>query len=117
LVQVVMGWRRLKGKTVSWRLMERYEAMKKSKGSGRTIIAAARKAAVIIWHMLSERTEFAEDKMADGKLAKKAASMSMTEKPAKEALAERYEKPETTGCGKKEEQKTGVAGKKRKKAG
>jgi transposase len=47
LVQVVMGWRRLKEKTVSWRLMERYEAMKKSKGGGRTIIAAARKVAVI----------------------------------------------------------------------
>jgi hypothetical protein len=61
--------------------------------------------------MLSERTEFVEDKMADGKLAKKSASMSMSEKLAKEALAERHEKPVVAGCGKKEEQKTGVAGK------
>jgi hypothetical protein len=37
--------------------------------------------------MLSERTGFAEDKMVDGKLAKKSASMSMPEKLAKEALA------------------------------
>jgi hypothetical protein len=32
-MQVVMGWRRLKRKTVSWRLMERYEGMKKNKKS------------------------------------------------------------------------------------
>jgi hypothetical protein len=55
--------------------------------------------------------------MVDGKLAKKSASMSMPEKLAKEALAERHEKPETTGCGRMEVQKTGVAGKKRKKVG
>jgi hypothetical protein len=112
-----MGWRRLKGKTASWRLMERYEAMKKNKGSGRTIIATARKAAVIIWHMLSEDAEFAEDKMVEGKAGKEAASKSMPEKLAKEALAERDEKPGAAGCGKNEEKKTGVASKKRKKVG
>jgi ribosome-interacting GTPase 1 len=117
LVQVVMGWRRLKRKTVSWRLMERYEGMKKNKGSGRTIIATARKAAVIIWHMLSEEAEFAEDKMVERKLGKKGASMSMSEKLAKEALAEGHEKPAATGCGKKEVRKTGVASEKRKKVG
>jgi transposase len=117
LVQVVMGWRRLKRKTVSWRLMERYEGMKKSKGSGRTIIATARKVAVIIWHMLSEDAEFAEDKMVGGKLGKEAASMSVPEKLAKEALAEGHEKPGATGCRKKEERKIGVASKKREKAG
>jgi hypothetical protein len=78
--------------------------MKKRNGGGRTIIATARKAAVITWRILSERTECAEDKMIDGKLAK-------------EALAERHEKPAATGRGKKEMQKTGVASEKRKKAG
>ena len=58
LVQVVMGLRRMKAKTITWRLMERYEAMKQHKGSGRAIIATARKIAVIIWHMLTEDIEF-----------------------------------------------------------
>jgi hypothetical protein len=97
--------------------MERYEGMKKNKGSGRTIIATARKVAVIIWHMLSEEAEFAEEKMAGGKPGKKGPSMSMSEKPAKEALSEGDEKPAATGCGKKEVRKTGVASKKRKKVG
>jgi hypothetical protein len=91
-------------------------ALGTNKGSGRTIIATARKAAVIIWHMLSEEAEFAEDKMVEGKLGKEAASMSMSEKLAKEALAEKDEKPGATGCGKKEVKKTGVASKKRKKS-
>jgi hypothetical protein len=41
----------------------------------------------------------------------------MPEKLAKEALAERDEKPGAGGCGKKEVKKTGVASKKRKKVG
>jgi hypothetical protein len=61
--------------------------------------------------------EFAEDKMVNGKAGKEAASKSMPEKLAKEALAERDEKPVATGRGKKEVKKTGVASKKRKKVG
>ena len=76
LVQVVMGLRRMKGKTLRWRLMQRYELMKAAKGSGKTIIATARKIAVIIWRMLSEDVEFEVGKMIDRKLARKSESMS-----------------------------------------
>jgi transposase len=71
LVQVVMGLRRMKTKTSTWRLMLRFEAMKRGKGSGRTIIATARKMATIIWHMLSEDVEFNLEWMHDKKLIKK----------------------------------------------
>jgi ribosome-interacting GTPase 1 len=67
--------------------MERYEAMKKSKGSGRTIIATARKVAVIIWHMLSEDVEFDESEMVNRKLAKKSVSMSTSGKRKKPWLS------------------------------
>ena len=52
LVQVVMGMLRLKKTTIGWRLMKRYEEMKRNKGSGKSITASARKVAVMIWHML-----------------------------------------------------------------
>jgi transposase len=117
LVQVVMGWRRLKRKTVNWRLMERYEAMKKSKGSGRTIIAAARKIAVIVWHMLSEDVEFDKGKMVNRELAKKSALMSTTVCLAGEAIIRTNEKPAKPRIKNNEVKTPGVAGKKRKKAG
>jgi transposase len=75
LVQVVMGLRRMKEKTALWRLMQRYELLKKAKGSGKSIIATARKIAVIIWHMLSENVEFDMSQMIDPQLAKKTQSM------------------------------------------
>jgi transposase len=120
LVQVVMGIRRMKAKTLSWRLMERYEGLKKGKGSGRAIIATARKMAVIIWHMLSEDVGFDLGKMVDRKLAKKSEVMRGTELAVKEALEE--ESVEETEGEKKDEgvrkkAKTGVASKKRKKVG
>jgi len=76
LVQVVMGIRRMKATTLTWRLMQRYEMMKSAKGSGKSIIATARKMTVIIWHMLSEDASFDIEKMVDRKLAKKSESMS-----------------------------------------
>ena len=76
LVQVVMGLRRMKEKTLSWRLMQRYEKLKTAKGSGKTIIATARKIAVIIWRMLREDAEFEEGKMVDRNLAQKSERMS-----------------------------------------
>ena len=120
LVQVVMGIRRMKAKTLSWRLMERYEGLKKGKGSGRAIIATARKMAVIIWHMLSEDVGFDLGKMVDRKLAKKSEVMRGTELAVKEALEE--ESVEETEGEKKDEgvrkkARTGVASKKRKKVG
>jgi hypothetical protein len=75
LVQVVMGLRRMKAKTLSWRLMQRYEIMKSAKGSGKSIIATARKMATIIWHILTEDVAFNVDLMLDKKLARKAESM------------------------------------------
>ena len=125
IVQVVMGFRRLKAKTFCWRIMERYEAMKKSKGSGRTIIATARKLATIIWTMLTEDVEFDVGLMVDRKLAKKSESMRETMKQVevKETGINYQEKPEITIVEKKDKvvrkkiTKTGVASKKRKNVG
>ena len=85
--------RRMKAKTLCWRLMERYEAMKKSKGSGRSITATARKVAVIIWHMLTEEVEFEIGKMVDRKLGKKSAGMRESAGAIDDAPIEREEKP------------------------
>lgn len=134
LVQVVMGMRRLKERTPVQRLMERHEAMKRRKGSGKSIIATARKVAGIIWHMLSEGEEFNTALMADRKLANKAESMSRiamlavqagTEEPEDSAAspqAVRSTAPQEKSVSVKKKtgstrKKTGVTGGKRKKAG
>jgi hypothetical protein len=83
LVQLVMGLRRMKEKTLAWRMMQRYEAMKSGKGSGKSIIATARKMATIIWHMLSNDVEFDVSKMVDQKLWKKSDRMSRLKRYAK----------------------------------
>src|SRR5574344_238603 len=61
-VQLVMGIRRCKD-TSDWRMMQRYEYMKKNKGSGKSIVAAARKMAEIVWAMLSDKQDFNADRM------------------------------------------------------
>jgi hypothetical protein len=71
-----MGMRRLKAETLDWRLMERHEELKRRAGSGKSIIATARKVAVIIWHMLKADEEFNLAFMVDRKLTEKAAKMS-----------------------------------------
>jgi transposase len=76
LVQVVLGMRRCKS-TTSWRLMERYVEMKRNKGSGKSIIATARKLSRIIWCMLSSDEEFNSALMIDKKVGRKADSMRM----------------------------------------
>jgi len=120
IVQVVMGWRRMKAKTFTWRIMQRYEAMKKSKGSGKSIIAAARKIATIIWQMLTEDVEFDTRLMIDRKLAKKSESMSRAMWLVKEITVEESEKHIATKGEKKDKgvgkniTKTGVASKERK---
>jgi transposase len=120
MVQVVMGLRRMKKKTLSWRLMQRYEAMKKSKGSGKSIIATARKVATIIWNMLTEDVEFDVGLMIDRKLAKKSESMSGSQRLAKEALVEAMPvetEDEKKGEGvKKIVSKSGVASRKKIRA-
>lgn len=75
-VQVVLGMRRAKKLTAELRLMERYERMKPHKGSGKTIIATARKVAVIVWHMLTEDEPFDMDLMTDKKLKLTAEQMN-----------------------------------------
>jgi transposase len=125
IVQVVMGIRRMKETTLSWRLMQGYECMKKNKGSGKAIIATARKVAVIIWNMLTKDAEFDLEKTVDKKLAGKPEGTSVTEGMAKEALAEGegQKKPAMAGdkkkgeCVKKPKKGTGVAREKIKKAG
>jgi hypothetical protein len=125
LVQVVLGMRRLKADTLEWRLMQRYEALKRRKGSGKTIIATARKLAVIIWHMLSKDAEFNLTLMADRKLVQTAEGMSKTALLAGQAIGEPTEGGEVSplvprGAPQKKDKrakKAGVTGKKRKKAG
>jgi len=112
LVQVVMGLRRLKGKTLQWRLMQRYEAMKKSKIPGKVIIATARKIATVIWHMLTEDAEFDLGKMVDRKLAKKAEAMSESARQPKEAPTEKQVKLAAVQIGTKGVKKPGVVRKK-----
>jgi len=117
IVQVVMGMRRIKKRSKSWRIMERYEAMKKSKGSGRTIIATARKVATIIWHMLNENTEFDIGQMVDRKLAKKSDDMSDSARLVEEAVFEKQNQPISKKIQGKSKKKTGVARKMIKKVG
>jgi len=74
LVQLVLGMRRCK-QTLSWRLMERYCVMKSNKGSGKSIIATARKVSKIVWCMLAAGEEFNESLMVDKKLKAKADAM------------------------------------------
>ena len=116
LVQVVMGLRRMKEKTKSWRFMQRYEAMKKSKGSGRAIIATARKMATVIWNMLTEDIEFDIGLMIDRKLAKKSENMGGL-RLVEQALIEGQEKPVSTKKKNKGKEKAGVVRKKTRKVG
>jgi transposase len=74
LVQLVLGMRRCK-QTLSWRLMERYNVMKGNKGSGKSIIATARKVSKIIWCMLAAGEEFNVNLMVDKRLKAKADAM------------------------------------------
>jgi len=115
LVQIVMGMRRMKEKTLNWRLMERHEMMKRSKGSGKSIIATARKVAVIIWNMLTNEANFEVEKMTSRSLSKKAESMSeaslaCVETPIKKlAKDERKTESAVTRVEKKVIKKSGVA--------
>ena len=61
-VQLVLGIRRCKD-TSDWRMMQRYEYMKTNKGSGKSIVAAARKMAEITWALLTEKQDFDAKKM------------------------------------------------------
>ncbi len=75
LVQVVLGLVRNKRRTGAYRIMERYSRMKSQKGSGRTIIATARKLSEIIWHMLHDGQPFDELRMKSPETRRKAMEM------------------------------------------
>jgi transposase len=121
-VQIVMGLRRMKGKTLSWRLMQRYEAMKAAKGSGKSIIAAARKVSTFIWYMLTNDAAFDLGLMLDKKLEKKSEAMSRSARLAEIAIVEKSDQPVLeiiagTIAVDKKKKKTGVASKKIKRVG
>lgn len=75
LVQVVLGMVRNSRRTKSYRLMSRYAAMKEHKGSGKSIIATARKLSKIIWYMLQRNEEFDPLRMTDPTILKTALEM------------------------------------------
>lgn len=74
LVQLVMGMNRSRS-TQQYRIMVQYKAMKKVKGSGKSIIATARKLSTIIWFMLTHQVEFNSAMMTDKSLYDKAETM------------------------------------------
>jgi len=67
LVQIVLGMVRSR-RTNEYRLMKRYKNMKSHKGSGKTIVATARKLSKIVWYMLKNDTLFDPFKMTDPKI-------------------------------------------------
>lgn len=77
LVQIVLGMVRNKRHTLHFRLMRRYAAMKPHKGSGKTIIATARKLSRVIWCMLRNDQPFDPVRMTDPELMKLAEEMNI----------------------------------------
>ncbi len=77
-VQLVLGMVRLKKRTVSYRIMQRYRGMKSDKGSGKAIIATARKLSKVVWFMLTTNKEFDPRLMIDTKLEQKAELMRLS---------------------------------------
>jgi len=75
LVQAVLGMVRMKRTTGSWRIITRYDRMKREKGSGRSIIATARLLSEIIWHMLTNNESFDPLHMTDSEVRRKAREM------------------------------------------
>ena len=57
-VQTVMGMLRLQDKTDGYWLMRKYQIMKGHKGTGKSIIATARKMSTIVYAILKKREPF-----------------------------------------------------------
>jgi transposase len=74
-VQLVVGMVRLNKKTLRYRLMQRYRELQLDKGSGKAIIATARKLSKVVWFMLMTGREFDPRLMVDPKLEEKAEVM------------------------------------------
>lgn len=67
-VQIVMGMVRSKKLTQGYRIISRYNNMKKEKGSGKSIIATARKISTIVYTILKTREPFDPNKMAQNRI-------------------------------------------------
>ena len=78
-VQMVMGMVRYKKVTGSYTIMTRYQEMKKHKGTGKSIIATARKMSTITYAILKSRKPFDPTKMAAVK--KKKACPATVDRP------------------------------------
>lgn len=70
-VQLVLGMVRPKQKTRRYRLMQRYQMLKADKGSGKAIIATARKLSKVVWFMLRTGSAFDPRLMVDTTLHEK----------------------------------------------
>jgi len=75
LVQMVLGMVRTQRLTGTYRLMMHYQAMKPHKGSGKSIIATARKLSKIVWYMLRNDEPFDPLRMTDPYIRKIANEM------------------------------------------
>lgn len=75
MVQVVLGMVRNRRRTGSYRILQRYDRLKQTKGSGRSIIAIARQLSGIIWRMLTDGVPFDECKMTNPEIRRKASEM------------------------------------------
>lgn len=75
LVQVVLGMVRNRRRTGTYRILERYDRLKRAKGSGRSIIATARKLSEIIYRMLTDGVPFDEYSMIDPAIRRKVMEM------------------------------------------
>jgi len=82
LVQVVLGMVRNKRITGGYRIMTRYASMKRQKGSGKTIIATARKLSKVVWYMLQKNEPFDPTRMNDPKVRRIALEMRAVEPAA-----------------------------------
>jgi transposase len=74
-VQVVLGMVRNRRRTGTYRIIERYDRLKRAKGSGRSIVATARQVSEIIYRLLTDDVEFDEAKMIDPDIRRKAIEM------------------------------------------
>lgn len=67
MVQAVMGMVRYQKVTGDYRIIESYRRMKQHKGSGKSIIATARKISTIVYTILKTRKPFDPQKMVPNK--------------------------------------------------
>lgn len=75
LVQLVLGMVRNQKTTASYRIMIRHRALKETKGTGKSIVATARKLSKVIWYMLTYNKPFDPSLMIDKRVEQKTEDM------------------------------------------